>query len=80
MRVHLSEKVFYSLQQIQCKVKKISQWQKLETVKHKLLSNGRQHQEHLKYKKTYSTKLDDRKNQLYPASAISKGDNQDRIS
>ena len=43
------------------------QWQELETVKHK---------GHMEYKKTYSTKSDDIKNQLYPESAISKGYDQ----
>ena len=78
MGVRLSEKATYSLQQMQKEETYQRQYSKKpETVKHKLLSKGRQLQEHLQYKKTHSTKSDNRKGQLDLTPSTSRGDNHD---
>ena len=76
--IRLSEKAANSLHQMQREETYQRQYSKKpETVKRKLLSKGRQLHEHLKYKKTHSTKSDYRKGQLDPTPTTSKGGNSD---
>ena len=79
MGVRLSEKTTYSQQLMQKEETYQRQYSKKpETVKHKLLSKGRQLQEHLQYKKTHSTKSDYRKDQLDSIPSTSRGDKHDQ--
>ena len=76
--VRLSKKTSQSLHQMQREEMYQRRYsKKVDTIKRKLQSKGRQLQEHLKFKKTHSVQGDYRRGQLDPKPSTSKGENSE---